>query len=71
MCSSYTTAMSVNTVVLDDECIVYNQITSDTVFSYKTTLLGKYLGEQERLSPEAACGWLMYFHKQGYQITTE
>ena len=63
--------MSVNTVILDDECIVYNQVDDRTVLSYRTTLLGSYLGEQEILSPEAACGWLMYFHKQAYQIITE
>ena len=63
--------MSVNTVVLDDECIVYNQIDDNNVLSYRTTLLGNYLGQEEMLSPEAACAWLMYFHKQAYQIITQ
>ena len=63
--------MSVNTVVLDDECIVYKQVDERTVLSYRTTLLGKYLGQEEMLSPEAACGWLMYFHKQAFQIIIE
>lgn len=63
--------MSVNTVVLDDECIVYKQVDDRTVLSYRTTLLGNYLGQEEMLSPEAACGWLMYFHKQCYQIITQ
>ena len=62
--------MSRNTVVLDDELWVFDQTSEDTVVSYKTTFLGKFIGEQELLTPEQAIAQVYWCHKSGYQVTT-
>ena len=62
--------MSRNTVVLDDELWVFEQTSEDTVVSYKTTFFGKFIGEQELLTPEQAIAQVYWCHKSGYQVTT-
>ena len=64
-------AMSRNTVVLDDELWVFDHETDDRVVSYKTTLLGSYLGEQEVLSSAQAIAQIYWCYRSGYQVTTE
>ena len=63
-------AMSFNRVLLDDECVCFQQ-EGDLVRSWHETLLGSYLGEEETMFPEQACAQLYWFHKSGYQVSTQ
>lgn len=63
--------MSRNTVMLDDSLWVFDQINEDQVVSYKTSYLGKFIGEQELMTPTQAISQIMWLAKSGYQVTTE
>ena len=63
--------MSRNTVMLDDSLWVFDQVNDTRVIAYKTTYLGKFIGEQETMTPEQAISQLMWLHKSGYQVSTE
>ena len=63
--------MSRNTVVLDDELWVFDHKSNDCVVSYKTTLLGKFLGEQELMTSDQAIAQIYWCHNSGYQVTSE
>ena len=66
-----TTAMSFNRVLLDGCEVRCFQQVGDIVHTWHETILGTYLGEEELMSPEAACGWLFYYHRNGCQLWTD
>ena len=62
--------MSLTRVMLDDEQVCFSQ-EGDRVRSWHETLLGSYLGEEQTLFPEQAIAEIYWYHKGGYQITTQ
>lgn len=63
--------MSRNTVQLDDELWVFDHIRDNYVVSYKTTYLGKFIGEQETMTAAQAIAQIYWCFKSGYCVTTE